>query len=146
MKKLLLFIAIITIGYACKKKDVEPSVQKITQTTSDRCQDSGICGEGYYNVMPVVNVNTDTIINQSNTTNLGHCKLVFIRYQHRPNALPTDMDTLLYRFVPLDFGTNVLSTDSLYTNVHMSYGREYINTSGLKTKSGKTIILNFDHH
>lgn len=147
MKKTILLLTILTIGYGCKKQTASTTPQNTPQsTTSNRCQDSGICAVGYYKVMPVVNANTDTIVYQNNSTNLGHCKLVFVRYQQR-YGYTNQPDSLLYRFIPIDFGINILKpNDTLTTDVFLRISDTYTNHYGLHTKTNKVIILNFDHY
>jgi hypothetical protein len=147
MKKILLIGILSIMISSCKKQATEPVVQNnVQQPVLTSCQQYGACAEGWYKVMPITNTSVDTIVYTTGTTQLGHARLEFIKYQHHPGTMSNSGDSLLYVFTNFDFNTNVLTNDTIYTHLYGSLNQGPINYYGVNTKSHKTIVLNFDHY
>lgn len=140
MKKIILFITIIAIGYACKKKEVEPETQKAIQTTSNRCQDLGICSEAYYESSSTIQPSGqyDTIIHKTGTNELGQVKLTFIGYGPG-HSVP--QDTFMYKVSIIDFDPNIIDTTKFF--IRYTNKNNTLQFFGIKTKHGLWCIFRF---
>lgn len=140
MKKIILFITIIAIGYACKKKEVEPETQKVIQTTSNKCQSLGICSEAYYESSSTIQPSGqyDTIIHKTGTNELGQVKLTFIGYGPG-HSVP--QDTFMYKVSIIDFDPNIIDTTKFF--IRYTNKNNTLQFFGIKTKHGLWCIFRF---
>lgn len=144
-------ILLIIVLTSCKKQDTKPQeVSKTQSLTGDRCIDSGICAEGYYECKLRYGPG-DTNIYQAGTNIPALIYVKYIKWQcpYYQISSPEDQrNNCRYIGIPQDFNSNILTTDTNKTYICM---KTTIQFSGEKvfwlyTKNNNYCLFKFKHY